>query len=81
MSFDCAQPERHDAFSKIVERFQDMAFGYAYSVLGVISYKQGKYDQAINALTKSLAFNPKNAEAHNYLGITCPKRFPAGSGE
>ena len=34
MSLDCARAERHEAFSKIVERFQDMAFGYAYSVLG-----------------------------------------------
>lgn len=34
MSADCALAERHEAFSKVVLRFQDMAFGCAHAVLG-----------------------------------------------
>jgi RNA polymerase sigma factor (sigma-70 family) len=34
MSPDCALAERHEAFSKVVLRFQDMAFGYAHALLG-----------------------------------------------
>ena len=31
---DCTQAERHEAFGKLVLRFQDLAFGCAYAVLG-----------------------------------------------
>jgi len=34
MSDGCALAERHAAFSKVVLRFQDMAFGCAYALLG-----------------------------------------------
>src|SRR5262249_23484830 len=34
MSPSCALAERHEAFSKVVLRFQDMAFGCAYALLG-----------------------------------------------
>src|SRR5262249_27107789 len=34
IAVDCVQAERHEAFGKLVLRFQDMAFGCAYAVLG-----------------------------------------------
>jgi tetratricopeptide (TPR) repeat protein len=42
--------------------------------LGIVYYRQSKFDEALNELTKSLAINPKSAAAHNYLGITASQK-------
>jgi len=40
-----------------------------YSELGRTLGKQGKYHEALDAFNKSIAADPKNAEAHNGLGF------------
>jgi len=47
---------------------------FSWCTLGIVYYSQEKYDDAVNALTKSLAINSKNATAHNYLGITAAQK-------
>ena len=47
---------------------------FSHCTLGIVYYSQGKYDEAVNELTKTLAIDPKNATAHNYLGITCSQK-------
>jgi superkiller protein 3 len=37
-------------------------------------YQMERWDDSINALTKSLTLNPKNATAHNYLGIAAAEK-------
>ncbi|MEI9898482.1 MAG: tetratricopeptide repeat protein [Chthoniobacter sp.] len=48
--------------------------GFSHCTLGIVFYSQGKYDEAVNELTKALAIDPKNATAHNYLGITASQK-------
>ena len=38
-------------------------------MLGIVYCQQGKHDDAISALTRSIAIDPSNHEAHNFLGI------------
>ena len=47
---------------------------FAHTTLGIVYYRQSKFDDALNELTKSLAINPKSAAAHNYLGITASQK-------
>jgi tetratricopeptide (TPR) repeat protein len=47
---------------------------FAHTTLGIVYYRQAKYDDALTALTKALAINPKSATAHNYLGITASQK-------
>ena len=47
---------------------------FAHTTLGIVYYQQGKFDDALSELTKSLAINPKSATAHNYLGITASQK-------
>jgi len=41
----------------------------ALHLLGVVSLQTGKFDIAVNFITKSLAVHPGHAEAHNNLGL------------
>src|SRR5205807_9745960 len=47
---------------------------FAHTTLGIVYYRQSKFDDALTELTKSLAINPKSATAHNYLGITASQK-------
>ena len=47
---------------------------FSHTTLGIVYYRQSKFDEALNELTKSLAINPKSAAAHNYLGITASQK-------
>jgi tetratricopeptide (TPR) repeat protein len=47
---------------------------FAHTTLGIVYYRQSKFDAALTELTKSLAINPKSAMAHNYLGITASQK-------
>jgi Flp pilus assembly protein TadD/predicted nucleic acid-binding Zn-ribbon protein len=54
--------------------------GFSHCTLGIVYYSQATpktmdlYDKALDELTKALAINPKNATAHNYLGITASQK-------
>jgi Flp pilus assembly protein TadD len=53
--------------------------GFSHCTLGIVYYDEGssepgKFDDAVNELTKALAIDSKNATAHNYLGITCSQK-------
>ena len=47
---------------------------FSHTTLGIVYYRQSKYDDAITELTKALGLNPKSATAHNYLGITASQK-------
>ena len=47
---------------------------FSRTTLGIVYYRQSKFDDALNELTKALAINPKSATAHNYLGITASQK-------
>ena len=47
---------------------------FARTTLGIVYYRQSKFDDALSELTKSLAINPRSATAHNYLGITASQK-------
>nr|MBA3386641.1 tetratricopeptide repeat protein [Chthoniobacterales bacterium] len=47
---------------------------FARRTLGIVYYRQNKFDDAVTELTKALAINPKSFIAHNYLGITASEK-------
>jgi Tfp pilus assembly protein PilF len=47
---------------------------FSHTTLGIVFYRQSKYDDAVAELTKALGINPKSATAHNYLGITASQK-------
>jgi Flp pilus assembly protein TadD len=38
--------------------------------MGMLRFQQGKYDEALDVLSRSAQLDPKNADTQNYLGIT-----------
>ena len=47
---------------------------FARTTLGIVYYRQAKYDDALTELTRSLGINSKSPTAHNYLGITASQK-------
>ena len=47
---------------------------FSHTTLGIVYYRQAKFDEALTELTKALGINPKSATAHNYLGITASQK-------
>ncbi|MDB6028488.1 MAG: repeat protein, partial [Verrucomicrobiales bacterium] len=43
-------------------------------VLGKIKFTQDKFDDALDALSRSARLNPNDAETQNYLGITLSEK-------
>ena len=43
-------------------------------ILGVIYYDQNKLDRALAALAQAVLFEPKDARAHHFLGVTIGKK-------
>jgi Flp pilus assembly protein TadD len=54
---------------------------FAHTTLGIVYYRQSKFDDAFTELTKSLEINPKSPIAHNYLGITASQKGRLGEAE
>ena len=50
-------------------------------MLGVIYLRKGRVEDAYNELTRAVAIDPRNAEAHNYLGIVMSTKGWATAGE
>jgi RNA polymerase sigma factor (sigma-70 family) len=64
-SLDADMAERHEAFGELVKRFQDMAYGYAYAILG-------DFDLAQDAAQETFI------SAYRNLGrLRDPKAFPS----
>jgi tetratricopeptide (TPR) repeat protein len=42
--------------------------------LGVVYYRQSKFDEALAELNQAVEINPHSAAAHNYLGITASQK-------
>ncbi|MDB6151967.1 MAG: Tetratricopeptide 2 repeat protein [Chthoniobacteraceae bacterium] len=70
-----------EAFKEAIAIAPDDAFSLC--TLGIIYYTQAsqpgqngqaKLDQAVQVLTKAVTVQPKNATAHNYLGITASQK-------
>jgi Flp pilus assembly protein TadD len=47
---------------------------FLLTTLGVVQYRQSKFDEAIAELRKAIAINPNSATAHNYLGIAASQK-------
>lgn len=43
---------------------------YSLSLMGMLWFQQGNYEQALDSLSRSAQLDPKNPETENYLGIT-----------
>ncbi len=48
--------------------------GPAWLALGALYCDQDKLDEALAALSQAVLYAPKNAKAHNYLGVTVGKK-------
>jgi tetratricopeptide (TPR) repeat protein len=42
--------------------------------LGAVKFRQSKYDEALEALSRAAQLNPQNAQVQNYLGITLSQK-------
>jgi cytochrome c-type biogenesis protein CcmH/NrfG len=47
----------------------DAEDAYCLYVLGILRFRQGKYDEALDALSHSAKIDPQNPEVQNYLGL------------
>ncbi|MEP6662512.1 MAG: tetratricopeptide repeat protein [Verrucomicrobiota bacterium] len=52
----------------------DAADSFSLTLLGMINFRQGNYDKALDALSRSAKINPENPETQNYLGITLSQK-------
>jgi Flp pilus assembly protein TadD len=43
---------------------------YNLSILGYLKFRQEKYDDALDALSRAAKLDPRNPEIENYLGVT-----------
>jgi Flp pilus assembly protein TadD len=43
---------------------------YNLSRLGYLKFQQGKYDDALDSLSRAAKLDPQNPEIQNYLGVT-----------
>lgn len=47
---------------------------YSLSILGNLKFRQEKYDDALNALSRAAKIDPKNAEIQNFLGLALSEK-------
>ncbi len=55
--------------------------GYSLSILGYLRFRQEKYDEAFDALSRAARLNPQSAEIQNYLGVTLSHKGQRGPAE
>ena len=53
---------------------------YNLSTLGYLKFRQEKYDEALDALSRAAKLDPQNPEIQNYLGVTLEPQGPARAG-
>ena len=61
-----AEAEKH-LTTAVAQRPDD---AYNLSMLGYLKFRQEKYDDALNALSRAAKLDPTNPEIENYLGVT-----------
>jgi len=44
------------------------------TTLGIVHYRQSRFDDALKELRKAIEINPNSATAHNYLGIMASQK-------
>jgi Tfp pilus assembly protein PilF/regulator of replication initiation timing len=49
---------------------QSLDDAYNLSTLGYLKFRQEKYDDALDVLSRAVKFDPNNPEIQNYLGVT-----------
>jgi tetratricopeptide (TPR) repeat protein len=54
---------------------------YSLSILGYVKFRQEKYDEALDALSRAAKLNPQSAEIQNYLGVTLSHKGLRGPAE
>lgn len=54
---------------------------YTLYVLGLLKFRQAKYDDALDALSRAAKLDPKNPEVQNYLGLTMSEKGLRGPAE
>ncbi len=54
---------------------------YSLSVLGRLRFRQAKYDEALDVLSRAAKLDPQSAEIQNYLGITLAQKSMRGPAE
>ena len=47
---------------------------FSLSILGNLKFRQAKYDDALDALSRAAKSDPKNAEIQNFLGLTLSEK-------
>lgn len=47
---------------------------YSLSILGNLKFRQEKYDEALDVLSRAAKLDPKNAEVENFLGLTLSQK-------
>jgi len=47
---------------------------FTLSILGNMKFRQGKYDEALDALSRAAKSDPKNPEIQNFLGLTLSEK-------
>src|SRR4030095_13531704 len=47
---------------------------FLLTTLGIVHYRESKFDEALKELRKAIEINPNSATAHNYLGITASQK-------
>jgi len=48
--------------------------GFSLSILGNLKFRQAKYDEALDALSRAAKVDPKNPEIQNFLGLTLSEK-------
>jgi tetratricopeptide (TPR) repeat protein len=54
---------------------------YSLSILGNLKFRQEKYDDALDALSRAAKSDPQNAEVQNFLGLTLSQKGLRGAAE
>jgi Flp pilus assembly protein TadD len=54
---------------------------YNLSTLGYLKFRQEKYDEALDALSRAATIDPENPEIQNYLGVTLSHKGLRAQGE
>jgi len=54
---------------------------YNLTVLGRLKFSEGKYDEALGALSQAAKLDPQNPEIENYLGVTLAQKGLRGPAE
>src|SRR5262249_41496255 len=52
---------------------------FSLSILGNLKFRQEKYDEALDALSRAAKTDPKNPEIQNFLGLTLSEKGMRGA--